>query len=87
MLKGRHFDSSAILLCVLRYAAYGVRAEHRLAHIGFSNFEGSRDGTGRRLLVKMLNPGKFGMSHSLGWTCMGVWHGLSRDERTGTSPR
>jgi hypothetical protein len=53
MLKGRHFDSSAILLCVLRYAAYGVRAGHRLAHIGFSNFEGSRDGTGRRLLVKI----------------------------------
>ena len=34
MLKGRHFDSSVILLCVLCYAAYGVRAGHRLAHIG-----------------------------------------------------
>jgi hypothetical protein len=66
MLKGRHFDSSAILLCVLRYAAYGVRAGHRLAHIGFSNFEGSRDGTGCRLLVKSVVTRNFSFSYDRG---------------------
>jgi hypothetical protein len=30
-----------------------------------------------RRKAKTSNRGKLGMSHSLGWTCMGVWHGLS----------